>query len=337
MKRDAARFDRILADLANIRAILLHGDDEGLIREFAQKLVVAVAGSTNDPFLVSDIERDRWSQLADEVAAQSLLGGRRVVRVRDVTDAAAAHIDKALKVSGGGLLVLEGPGLTGRSKVKTSLEQNPATMTIACYPMDTKSIGQLARQIFRDAGVSVDDETIGFLSDQLGVDRASTRQELDKLALYAGQNGTVDLEAARICIGDLSGLQLEDALYAATSGDVAATDRALELAIAEGATAISIIRAGLFHLQRLARAAILVAEGLSQGAAVKAMRPPIHFKREAQFSRAMALWNFVSLQSACGRLWEVEKACKRTGAPAEALSRSIILGLAQRAAAAKRR
>ena len=40
------------------------------------------------------------------------------------------------------------------------------------------------------------------------------------------------------CVGDLAGLSLDDALFAATEGDVARADRALELAIAEGATPV---------------------------------------------------------------------------------------------------
>ena len=50
-----------------------------------------------------------------------------------------------------------------------------------------------------------------------------------------GPGGRVDLEAAMACVGDLAGLSLDDALFAATEGDVATADRALELAMAEGA------------------------------------------------------------------------------------------------------
>ena len=88
------------------------------------------------------------------------------------------------------------------------------------------------------AGVTIDRDALSWLSAQLGADRAATRPELEKLALYAGPGGRVDLDAAMACVGDLSGLSLDDALFAATAGDVAMTDRALELAIAEGAAPV---------------------------------------------------------------------------------------------------
>ncbi len=63
------------------------------------------------------------------------------------------------------------------------------------------------------------------------------------------------------CIGDLSGLSLDDALFAATVGDVATTDRALELAIGEGAAPVRVLRAAIMHLQRLHRARLAMARG----------------------------------------------------------------------------
>ncbi len=106
---------------------------------------------------------------------------------------------------------------------------------------------------------------MAWVSDQLGADRVSTRGEAEKLALYAGPGGRVDLDAAMACVGDLAGLSLDDALFAATEGDVARTDRALELALAEGATPVGVLRAGLMHLQRLHRVRLAMDEGLSCG------------------------------------------------------------------------
>ena len=104
-------------------------------------------------------------------------------------------------------------------------------------------------------------DALAWLSAQLGADRASTRAEAEKLALYVGPGGRVDLDAAMACVGDLAGLSLDDALFAATEGDVATADRALELAMAEGASPVGVLRAGLMHLQRLHRVRLAVDEG----------------------------------------------------------------------------
>ena len=135
------------------------------------------------------------------------------------------------------------------------------------------------------------------------------------------------------CVGDLAGLSLDDALFAASEGDVAHTDRALELALAEGATPVGVLRAGLMHLQRLHRVRLAVEDGLSTAEAIKSARPPVFFRRAGAFGRAVELWSSAALMAAMAGLSEAERACKRTGAPDAVLSRNAVLALARRAAA----
>ena len=127
------------------------------------------------------------------------------------------------------------------------------------------------------------------------------------------------------------------ALFAAIVGDVAGTDRALELALAEGANGVGVLRIGLHHVRKLERARAAVTAGASPVEAAKAVRPPLFFKREAAFVQALGIWSETALADACTRLWEAERACKRTGAPVETICQNAILGLAQRGAAARRR
>src|SRR6185369_15122398 len=169
-------------------------------------------------------------------------------------DAAAPAVKKVLDGKSDGFLVLEGPGLASRSKLRTLVEASLTGAAIACYPLDNRALGQMIRSMLAEAGVQADADAITWLADNLGADQGLSRREIEKLALYAGSGGKVDIDAARLCVGDLAGLSLDDALFAATSGDIAGTDRALELAVAEGAAPVALLRTGLLHLQRLQRA-----------------------------------------------------------------------------------
>jgi DNA polymerase III subunit delta len=337
MKLEPRRLEAFLRDPGSVRVVLLHGDDAGLIRERATRLVRAVAGTLDDPFRVVELERDSLASIPDEMASLSLTGGRRVVILRDVTDAATAPVQAALDGRGQALLVLEAPGMQTRAKLRTLLEKAADGVVIACYPLEGSALAQAIRAGLAESGVEVDDDALSWLVGQLGADQAVTRSEVEKLALYAGPDGRVDLTAARICVGDLAGLSLDDALFAATSGDVEGADRALELAMAEGAAPVGVLRAALYHLQRLQRARAAMASGMSAAEATKAARPPVFFRRQPAFTRALGLWSPAALDQACQRAWEAERACKRTGSPAETISRNAVIGLAQRGAAARRR
>ena len=337
MKLDARRIEAFLDAPGACRVVLLYGDDIGMIHERANRLVRTIAGAADDPFRVSELEKEGTARIADEMSCQSLSGGRRVVRVRDVSDAALAAVVAAIARGGDSLLVLEAPGLPARGKLRTAMERAPEAVAIGCYALDDVALEQVIAQMLSRLGVTVERDALVWLVGQLGADQGVTRAELEKVALYVGAGGRVDVAAAQACVGDLAGLSLEDALFAATAGDVPATDRALELAIAEGATAVGALRGMLLHLQRLQRARAAMGHGASPSEAAKALRPPIFFRREGAFVQALRLWSEDGLQSICGRVWSAERACKRTGSPAETLCRSAILGIAQRAAVARRR
>jgi DNA polymerase-3 subunit delta len=337
MKLSPQRVGAFLRDPGACRVVLLHGEDAGMIRDRATTLVRAVAGTVDDPFRVAELNRDEVGRLSDEAASLSLVGGRRVVRLRDATDAATAAVTAILKGAAPALVVLEASALPPRSRLRALAETAPDAAAIACYPEEGRALEDTIRSVLTEAGVTVDRETLAWLSAQLGADRASTRQELEKLALYVGFGGRVDLDAALACVGDLAGLSLDDALFAATEGDVAMADRALELAIAEGATPVGVLRAALMHLQRLHRARLAVDAGQPAADATKSARPPVFFRRTGAFTAALGLWSSGGLMAAIAGLADAERACKRTGAPDVVLSRNAVLALARRAAAGRAR
>jgi DNA polymerase-3 subunit delta len=334
VKLPPVRIEAFLRDPGACRVVLLFGDDAGMIRDRAETLVRAVAGSLDDPFLVTELAREDIRRLPGEAAGLSLLGGRRVVRVRDVTDAASDPVQLLLRGRAPALVVLEGPALASRSKLRTALEAAAEGVAIGCYPEQGRALEETIRETLRANGAGIEADALSWLSQQLGGDRASTRAELEKLALYVGPGSRVDLAAAMTCVGDLAGLSLDDALCAATTGDVATADRALEAAVAEGAAPVQVLRAALGHLQKLHRARLAMDEqALAATDAVKAIRPPVFYQKVAAFTRSLGLWPATTLSSAMAALAEAERGCKRTGWPDQALCRNAVLTLARRSAA----
>jgi DNA polymerase-3 subunit delta len=336
MRVDTRRVAGFLRDPGPCRVVLLIGDDPGLIRERANGLVRLIAGSLDDPFRVAELDRDATMRLEAEAASLSLTGGRRVVRVRDATDGALGAVKLVLSGRGEALVVLEGPGLPSRSKLRTALEAAPDGAAIGCYPEEGKALEATVRGTLAEAGVTIEAEAVAWVTAQLGGDWAVTRQELDKLALHAGVGGVVDLAGAMACIGDVAGLSFEDALFAATEGDVAGLDRALELALAGGQAPSSALRAGLGHLQRLHRARLAIADGTHPEEATRSVRPPVFWQRQPAFTRALRLWPVAALEAALEGLNESERNCRRTGAPAETICRNALMVIGRRAAAARR-
>ncbi len=332
MKLDARAAAAALADPAGYRAVLLHGPDAGLVRERGGALVRAVLGANDDPFRLAEFDREGFPRIPEEMAALALTGGRRVVRVRDADDRAASAVTAALDGRGEALLVLEAGELPARSKLRALIERAKDAAAIGCYPEEGRALSQTIRARLTAAGVDISGEALDWLAGRLGADRMASGAEIDKLALYAGAGGRIEIADAEASTGDLAGLSLEDALFAATAGDLARADRALEQALAEGAAPVGVIRAALLHLQRLHRARAAMAAGVTEADAMRHLRPPVFIRRTGAFAQALRLWPESTLAAALASLFETERTCKQTGTPAETLCRNAIAALARRAA-----
>jgi DNA polymerase-3 subunit delta len=332
MKLEPRRIEAFLKDPGTVRVVLLYGDDAGLIADRTARLVRHIAGAVADPFRTVELTRERWAQIADEFASLPLSGGRRVVRVRDASDACVAEVEAALAGNGTGLLILEAPGLPARSRLRAAIERAADAVAIGCYAAEGANLGREIRERLQERGVAVETAALAWLEARLGGDLTATRAEIEKLALFVGPGNTADLAAVQACVGDLAAVSVEDALFAATAGNIPGVDRALGVALAEGAAPVGVLRAALGHVQRLHRARIAFDAGATAEEAVKGLRPPLFFRREPDFLKALRIWPESRLAAAAAALWRDESACKRTGAPADAICRSAVLALALRAA-----
>lgn len=337
MKIDARSLPRVTRDPGAWRIILLHGEDTGLIRERAQDAVRQIAGSVDDPFRVAVLDKETHDRLEEEATAFSLMGGRRAVRVRDAGDALLKAVAHVLEQKTDTLVVLEAPGLPSRSKLRALLEKREDCASVGCYPEEGRTLEATITQMLASHTVRIDPDALHWLTGRLGADRSAARSEVEKLALYAGDSGTLSLEDVHACIGDAGSVSVEDAAFAATEGRRTEADLAIERALAEGISPIAIARTFLSHLHRLRRVRAAMADGASRSDAIKGLRPPVFFKRTNSFNRAVDLWPLAALTKAVQETQALELSCKQTGAPDALLCKRYVAGLAARAVLAARR
>lgn len=335
VKVTAARVDSLLGRPGQETPVLLiYGADSGLVRERADRAVSAVIGDADDPFLsitlpASDLAKDP-ARLADEMASQSLIGGRRAIRVRAAGDSLTAALKPIVENPGAdaNLLVLEAGELTPRSSLRKLCEGAKTAAAIACYPPDQEAVAGLIRTLLSDAGVRLSRDAEAYLAASLAADRSLVRREAEKLIAFAGESGSIDLEAAEACTGDSAERSLDDLVLAAGDGDAATVDGAVQRLFSEGMSPIAILRAAQRHFGRLHLANCRVAAGDRPDAVMASLRPPVFFKAKPRFRRQLDGWRRDRLQNALDRLIEAEADCKRTGMPADTICARTLLQVA---------
>ena len=325
---------------ANVRAVLVYGPDFGLVRERADALAKSVVSDLSDPFRVAELDETTLAsdpaRLFDEAAALAMTGGRRVVRVRGAGNAQAGTFEEFLESSiSDALVVVEAGELAKSAALRRVFEEADNGAAIACYLDNAQSLEDLVRAQLKENGLAVEPDALDAAVGRLGSDRAVTRREVEKLALYAMGEKTVTLAHVDAVMGDESELRVETLCDAAAEADFVTLDRELSRLWAAGTSPVALIRPALFHFQRLLLVRAQADEGGDIAALMRKLRPPVHYTRERSFRSQVSRFSKERLEAALNFLYEAEALVKTTGVPGEAATGRAFFSVAGIAKAAR--
>ncbi|MDP4822572.1 MAG: DNA polymerase III subunit delta [Aestuariivirgaceae bacterium] len=316
----------------NIRAVLFYGPDGGNVREKAAGLVKSVAGALDDAFQVARLEDGQLADdpglLADEAQSLSLMGGNRVVWVRD---AGAAFLKAAEAVLAGdipgNLIVAEAGNLDKKSKLRSVFEGAKNALIIPCYADEVGSIRDLIDQMMRAEGLAIDDDARETLAGLVGGDRLASRGEIAKLALYCMGKSRVTREDVLASCGDAAGLSVDEALDFVFGGDLREADLALERLLAAGTHPSVFLSSAARHLARLQRFRAICDQGMQVEAAVRAARPPVFFSRVRAMVRQVEIWQADELATAAATLQLAQRQTRDMPQLEDAIAARAVLSL----------
>jgi len=312
---------------------LVYGPDAGLVQERAEKLMKSVVPDLTDAFNVSDLSESTLladpARLADEAASISMMGGRRVVRVRgagnDLADLLESFADDP---RGDALVVIEAGDLAKTSALRKIFDAHKTAAAVQCYPDSVRDLGDVVRDALRAEGLSIAPDALEDAVSRLGADRGVTRREIEKLLLYMHGKKQVTLEDVRAVMGDEAEARSESACDAAAGGDLAKLDRELERLWVSDVAPAQVLRSAMGHFQRLVQARESANRGEAIDNVMKRLRPPIHFSRATAFKNQAQRWNTDKLGEALDMLLDAESLTRTTGVPAEAVTGRVLMNIA---------
>lgn len=334
MKITAGKAERFIASPpVELRWFLLYGENEGLVRERCNILGRTFVEDLRDPFLVAELTGNdiiaNPARLAEELAAISFTGGRRLIVVRGATDSLVKVIRTAFQDAvGDAIVIIQSSSLGPRSTLRKLAETSSLAAAVPCYAEDSASLERVIRESLRVYNVRASTDAISWLVARLGSDRAVARSEMEKLALFSGNDALVDLEMAISCIGDSTLGSLDDLIYSAASGEYEKVNDSLTRSFLSGMSAVGILRALTTHLMRLESASARISAGEEPANVLKSLKPPIFFKLERSFREQLKLWCKHKLSKGLRLTLEAEILCKGSGIPAEAVCGRTVLQIA---------
>jgi DNA polymerase-3 subunit delta len=328
---------------AAIRAALIYGRDMGVVRERGQQLAAKIAKDPNDPFDVAqltdgDLDAD-GARLEGELAAQSLMGGRRLVRLRFGTE--KAGLDKlaaealtrhaAGELNPDAFLLIEAGALGRDSALRKAAEKAPGAATIPCYEDEPGDVARQVREALAKDNLSLSSDALQLFVSRMPKERGVARQEIERLALFLGPgSGAVatpaDLEPF---LGVEPEASLSDAAVDAFGGRIGDAQAGLRRAAQEGEGGPAAVRAMGMHLGRLRRTLTLAKSGAGLQEAAKASG--VFWKQEREFLRQARSWTLEELDRIQPEILSADRLCKTAGSPDQLIAERLALAVAGRA------
>jgi DNA polymerase III subunit delta len=326
-----------------IAACLIYGKDRALVIERGEALARKIVADPRDPFnvsLISDTDLDGDpGRLEDELSAQSLMGGRRLVRLRFFSEKAGLDklITAALKTHMEGgfksetFFLIEAGGLGSDSALRRAADNDKVAASIACYEDEAGDIVRMARETLSQNDVALSNDAMDHFVARLPKERGIARQEIERLCLFIGPGSRKTLSLAEL--EDFLGVEPEASLFQAAfdafGGRMKLSQACLRRAYAEGEGGADAVRALEGHYGKLRLVQTLLQQGVGSKEATKSAG--IFWKQEAEMLRQVKSWREDLLDPLAGELVETDKQCKSTGMPDQLIAERLYLTIAARA------
>lgn len=321
-----------------IKCFVVFGTNEGMIADYASQLAKSVCPDLNDAFRVVSFSMDSLEkdigQLYGEYNAQSLLGGRRVIIIKDGNNNLTAHFKTLFKDSSSDTLVIvSSSSINTKSSLVTFAKDNPEIGLISCYDDREGTIYSFTKEYLEKSGITIAQDAMQLLCARLSPDRKASTGELEKLITYLGTRRNIVLQDVQTAISDTSCSSLEDLCYFTAGGNSAKALESYQELLHEGEEPVTLTRNLTYHFFKLLNSVAAIEKGQTADAAIAAIRPPVMFFRKPDLIMQLKIWKRKDINNVLELLYKCERNCKTTNYPAEDILSYTIL---QIAGAAKR-
>lgn len=332
--RDIEGFVRAPYD--TVRVIVVYGPDHGLVRERADIMGKTVVPDLTDPFQVAQLTaehiKDDPAILQDEANAISMMGGRRLVQIKDGADALSEAVKAYLDdPNDNAVIIIECSNLSPKSSLRKLAEKGKTIAAVPCYVDSEQDVAGLIGATLRDHNIRADRDAVQILASRITGDRMRVQSEIEKIVLYKhGDPEPLSASDIRACIGGGGELSFSDLTNKVASKDRAGAIDSLQRLLADGENIVGILRSLENHFKRLHLTRAYMCEGDSLDQAMNKLYPKIFFKEAPAFKKQINGWPLPAITQVINALMDVETQCKKTGYDPDVLGAQAILAISSR-------
>jgi DNA polymerase III subunit delta len=295
MKISSYQVENYIKKIADekISGCLLYGPEPTITRFRFEVIAKKIVNDLADPFLVSQLSSEKIKEdkaiLADEFYSIAMLGGRRLIMIKDCD----VNTVQALKIllsdpqygrKSDNFILIQGGDMDKSSALRKLVEESQFLMAIPCYEEDATSLRKSISELFIENNIIVEGEIINLMAKNLGKDRNLIVNEINKIKNYLGDEKKLSLEVFKKITSSNQDENLQDFAVQFASKNYEWCFLRAEKALEVGNESILLVRNLINYFSKLYNAKVSIENsGKSLDDAVKSAQ--IFYKIEADFRR----------------------------------------------------
>jgi len=325
----------------NIKAVLLYGVDLGLIKDLSNSIRTSFLGKNYQGDSITELDANtlkKEPQLLNEALLSDNLffqNQKKIVVLTNCSSTVSSIIEDALNnVNQYTLLLLLAEDLPSTNSLRKLAEKENSVAAIACYHDSIDTLKSYISNTLSANNYTIENSALNYLVNNLGNDRLITKQEINKLMLYKGDNKTISLSDVLSVISNNSDLALSEIVFDITLGNQIEVYSNLQQFLLNF-PAIVVVRSLNNSFRRLLTAKQLQNENLPINIIANRLKPPVLFLHIEKLKRQLSIWSTDNINTYLSKLVDLELSIKTNPNLALVLLNKLTLEIALKVAIKK--
>jgi DNA polymerase III subunit delta len=311
--------------LINQKLFLFYGENEGLKKEFKNKLIVDHKGKEIIKLFQEDIIKNK-DILTNEILNKSLFGQKKIFFIDQVNDKILHILEETEKYIQEETIFLFSEILEKKSKLRTYFEKSKNYGVTACYQDNEISIKAIISNKLKSFQ-NITPQIINYIIQNTGLDRSKIENEITKIESYF-DNNKIDFKKLELLLNIKNNDDFNKLKDEALKGNKTNTNRLLADTVFETENNIYYLNSINQTINRLNQIVALKKNGINIESIITTLKPPVFWKDKPILIEQSKKWNKNKIQRALNKTFKVELAIKTNATiKKELLIKNLIIEL----------
>ncbi len=289
--------------IGNHNIFLFYGENEGLKKEFKEKLITQHKEEEILNLFQDDIIKNK-DILINEVINKSLFNEKKIIFINQASDKVLDIIEEIADNIKEERIFLFSDVLDKKSKLRNYFEKSKSCGIVACYQDNEMTIRKL---IFKklSACQGLTNEVVNFIIQNTGLDRNKINNEIDKIMSFF-KDKKIDLKTIDLLLNIRSSDDFNVLKDEALNGNKINTNRLLADTVFEDENNVYYLNLINQRIKKLSEIDNIKKDNSDIESIISNLKPPVFWKDKPQIIMQSKKWDKAKLQEALKKTYNLE-------------------------------